>query len=1251
MMAFQSNFVTFSGNVVSTVFSSSDTHGDGVGIDIDLQCTNCTITHNFIYNCQGAGMYTLSSGTGGVHRMSNNILVNCLNLSTSTDLGAIVVWGDDPTLVYNNTVIGGGPSFSVNPINGFPDVGSTAKVLNNCFCAPAGVPTVLLNVTLASTAGMVMDGNYHQSGDGLFLANIQGTTYTSLAAWQAATGFETNGIAAGHCHFEQPLPIPALTPSTLAGASVYAPIPGSPLLGAGINLLGTYGITPLPDFLGNLWTQNSIGAIYNPSSPNAYAAAVYADNPLAFWRLAEPSAITYGTGTLSQFQDSISTFQPGTWTAATLGQAAIVLGDGGDSVSFNGSTTIGLLAAPLPHAYSLSAFTIEFTFKPASVSIANQTIIASENFANAREDFIVLLQGSTTLAFAVRDTGSGNVTGSVSSTFVANTTYTVQLSWTGTTWTAYVNGVSKTVSYSTQVALSSMTISEIRIGNEFGQSRLAEGLLSDIALYPAVLSGTRAAAHYAAASTVNYVLTGPTSGSVGVASSNFVLTPTSAVTDSGTIASSHGGDTLSHTTFSFSSSATPLDITLTAATLGARTITFTSTGGLAIAGSPATYTATVPFVVTGPATVQAGVASTFTFTPGASTTDTVTPNDGGAGGTFSPATLSFSSSSAATSAYTAAFAAFGPIVISGTSVDGALFTPADTTAYNAQAITYLSKWGKGLYQVVKSTATGGNSNLVQGVLSGVNTAVTWKVNGSVIATDPPVLIGGQSFLAYRPQCGGVDSIAMVTGGANYVTPQFTATALHGCSGLVLANSGVGTIASGIPSYTITAAGSGYTTSFAVPIPGGSFSQQAWAWVNVVSGSVTSVVPLTGSQLAYGIGYTGSSFSATLNGSQAFISTGSWVLASSLSPPVVIPGSGLVVTANIGHYVVPPAITSPGTGATGQVVFTITDTGGSGTGATCVSVMSGPAPTDTITYSMPVNALGVTINSDFAAIPPAVNATATNSRGSLEPGFDATPTMGAGINLGLTPSYYANNVYLSTKNKLKGANPWTLAFNATLGTKDANFYPAFWTPNSWIQANFYSFVNQQNGASCAQYTGTWALQYDDDFYTTPALGHPSYAAITIIQGSAATLTPVDAAYTFTRPTCTATVSGGAVTSIAVNTGGSGLQGVLLTLTGGAGSNAAFVGVVTAGVLTSCVQVCGGSGYSGAPTVTVTPTTVSGSVVTALFNAQFTALNTGGNLNLWMTLVSGSDGTQHVHNPWIFAPTTRSIAASPTRPTIT
>ena len=136
------------------------------------------------------------------------------------------------------------------------------------FVAPSGNSTVAIGDGVG-IVGLEMDGNYHQSGEGQFLASNGGTSYTSLAAWQSATGLETHGVAAGSLRFVQPQPPPALLPTTLAGATGYSPVAGSPLFNAGVNL-SSFGITPWPDFLGNPWTQNTIGAIYLPGTPNNY---------------------------------------------------------------------------------------------------------------------------------------------------------------------------------------------------------------------------------------------------------------------------------------------------------------------------------------------------------------------------------------------------------------------------------------------------------------------------------------------------------------------------------------------------------------------------------------------------------------------------------------------------------------------------------------------------------------------------------------------------------------------------------------------------------------------------------------------------------------------------------------------------------------------------------------------------------------------------------------------------------------------
>ena len=293
-------------NVAYNCFKTG-TVGDGGGAyDIDYGNTNCKVYNNYGYNLDGFLLGCYSNGaayTGNEFR--NNIGINVAR----SPFGAIFVSGTAPYLFANNTVI----TASSSPVvclqtNQSP----TAMLFNNVFIAPVGVPTMIVPSTDVVT-GMKMDGNYHQSGDGMFAAqNAAGTTFNTLSAWTANTGFETNGVAAEHCYFVEPKPIP----TTLAGAAAaIAPISGSPLLNAGANLLGLYGVTPSPvDCAGNPWTQNSIGAIYAAGSPTAYASELYSLSPLARFRVAEVSGTDGG--------DSVGTFQDLVYANVTLGGAA-----------------------------------------------------------------------------------------------------------------------------------------------------------------------------------------------------------------------------------------------------------------------------------------------------------------------------------------------------------------------------------------------------------------------------------------------------------------------------------------------------------------------------------------------------------------------------------------------------------------------------------------------------------------------------------------------------------------------------------------------------------------------------------------------------------------------------------------------------------------------------------------------------------------------------------------------------------------
>ena len=145
----------------------------------------------------------------------------------------------------------------------------------------------------------------------------------------------------------------------------------------------------------------------------------------------------------------------------------------------------------LLHTYALTAASMEFWIKPSSVT-GTQAIFCCYNLPDARQRFQAYLSG-TQLNCQARDSGAG-IVANYPFVFAAGTVYHVVLTWTGTTQTCYVNGVSQIPTYVQTTALSGgMTLgTAIGIGTSFGAGTAPDfgfnGLISDVALYPSVLS-------------------------------------------------------------------------------------------------------------------------------------------------------------------------------------------------------------------------------------------------------------------------------------------------------------------------------------------------------------------------------------------------------------------------------------------------------------------------------------------------------------------------------------------------------------------------------------------------------------------------------------------------------------------------------------------------------------------------------------------------------------------------------------------
>lgn len=135
--------------------------------------------------------------------------------------------------------------------------------------------------------------------------------------------------------------------------------------------------------------------------------------------------------------------------------------------------------------------------------------------------------------------------------------------------------------------------------------------------------------------------------------------------------------------------------------------------------------------------------------------------------------------------------------------------------------------------------------------------------------------------------------------------------------------------------------------------------------------------------------------------------------------------------------------------------------------------------------------------------------------------------------------------------------------------------------------------------------TGAVVLENDGPTIDSRGIPGHAIWVIVAGSGPSFNSgvANAVWQKKNAGCgqtnagqggagTAALTGTAVSSIAVATGGTGYQNPpLVELTGGGGTGATATATVTAGVITAFTVTAGGTGYTGAPTVVLNPNTVS------------------------------------------------------------
>ena len=229
---------------------------DWIGFDLDGGVTNSVIQYNYSHNNFGPGYITYADvadmGHWGPNTIRYNISVNDARSTRDTTNGSIGLGGPGtvPEIlnVYNNTVWQANPGTTLVRPTAFAfitSVPTSGIIANNILAVSAneyGSSVFMTNNNMPLPAGVILrNNNYYSIGTSTPLwYNWSGASYTTLAAWQAASGevdaknvnpIFLGGGTAQTC---------AWTPSSLVGPKPcpngYTLGTSSPLFGAGVDL-------------------------------------------------------------------------------------------------------------------------------------------------------------------------------------------------------------------------------------------------------------------------------------------------------------------------------------------------------------------------------------------------------------------------------------------------------------------------------------------------------------------------------------------------------------------------------------------------------------------------------------------------------------------------------------------------------------------------------------------------------------------------------------------------------------------------------------------------------------------------------------------------------------------------------------------------------------------------------------------------------------------------------------------------------
>ncbi len=209
----------------------SGTTYDGDGFDLDIDCSSCIIAYCLAYNNAGAGI--LLDGVSNAYHTSNVVTNNicwgnCQNtIHTTAGYAELMIYGGTTftdQMINNTLVASAGPAYS-GPCVAIYGTCTGHAFWNNILYADTGGH--ILTGSTYTTSSVIFQGNNYYASGGVSI-DWNGTTYTSITAWQAAvTGQEKNGsvnygirsVATANPQLNAPTTMPTVTsPYTLTGA-------------------------------------------------------------------------------------------------------------------------------------------------------------------------------------------------------------------------------------------------------------------------------------------------------------------------------------------------------------------------------------------------------------------------------------------------------------------------------------------------------------------------------------------------------------------------------------------------------------------------------------------------------------------------------------------------------------------------------------------------------------------------------------------------------------------------------------------------------------------------------------------------------------------------------------------------------------------------------------------------------------------------------------------------------------------------